>query len=561
MSQSAWVGVLLAGSFALGLLTSREADAATCVPEGRPLIAEVFYDAIGDDSGFEFVELFHPGAAAASLAGARLEVGDGSSPGRWTLRWTGTARDTILAGGRFVVGGARVSPAPDAIVTLELQNGPDAVRLVWPDGAIEVVGYGVHEFAEYACGAPAPDVPAGSSLARIPDGADPGSTAADFRAATPSPGRANQPARDAALLPGTLALEPEQPDPNQRVRLTARVTNRGASALLRGEIVVVGHDREGDADVERFAAALDRALDSGDTADVAIEYEVGLAGKRALVVAASIAGDEVRDNDGDTLRVRVGPGPLAVTEIQFHPSHGEGEWIEARNRSFAPLDPAAFRLGDRAGARGTPEGGAGFVAPDSLVVFADDRTALLARFPSLDPTRIWQVRPWSALNNSDDSTGVADVVTVRESDGTLAHRVPYSAAGVTAGVPIEERGASGWWPSLTPDGTPLAPPRTPPALAGRFEVTPHRLHANAAPLRFAWSLPWTTAEVAVELYDLAGHRLGIVMPETRAPGQGERTWMMDSQRPGLYLLVLRARAPSGSDTVTSVQPLRVEGGS
>src|SRR5262249_18201846 len=146
------------------------------------------------------------------------------------------------------------------------------------------------------------------------------------------------------------------------------------------------------------------------------------------------------------------------------------------------------------------------------------------------------------------------------SDGTSSDRVSYSAAGVPAGVPLEDRGASGWWPALVPDGTPLAAPRTPAALSGHFEVRPRRLAANAAPLTFAWALPWTNANVAIELYDLAGRRLGIVMPETKAPGRGERTWTMDPPRPGLYLLVLRARATSGGDAVTATQPLRVEGG-
>src|SRR5262245_15283263 len=120
---------------------------ALCAPASHPLIAEVFYDAVGDDTGLEFVELFNPLAMPFPLAGARLEAGDGAGPGRWTLRWTGAPEDTIRAGGRFVVGGAGVTPAPDAVVPLDLQNGPDAVRIVWPDGATEVVGYGAHSLS------------------------------------------------------------------------------------------------------------------------------------------------------------------------------------------------------------------------------------------------------------------------------------------------------------------------------------------------------------------------------------------------------------------------------
>src|SRR4029077_16322020 len=98
-------------------------------------IAEGLYDAAGDDTGREFVELYNLGPTALSLAGARLEAGDGSRPGRWSLRWTAGEGDSIGAGGRFVIGGSLVDPPPDALVPLELQNGPDAVRLVWPDGA------------------------------------------------------------------------------------------------------------------------------------------------------------------------------------------------------------------------------------------------------------------------------------------------------------------------------------------------------------------------------------------------------------------------------------------
>src|SRR5262245_18679815 len=116
--------------------------AEPCAPASRPIIAEVLYDAAGDDTGLEFVELLNPTDSTFSLADAVLEAGDGSGPGRWTVRWTGKAGDSIAAHGRFVVGGARMTPRPDAVAALDLQNGPDAVRLRWSDGAFETVGYG-----------------------------------------------------------------------------------------------------------------------------------------------------------------------------------------------------------------------------------------------------------------------------------------------------------------------------------------------------------------------------------------------------------------------------------
>src|SRR5438067_2148488 len=112
--------------------------ALSCAPPGRPIVTEVYYDAPGVDTGYEFVELWNPGDAAASLAGVRLEAGDGAGPGRWTLKWTGGAADSVAARAHFVIGGALVEPLPNRVITLDLQNGPDAMRLVWPDGAIEV---------------------------------------------------------------------------------------------------------------------------------------------------------------------------------------------------------------------------------------------------------------------------------------------------------------------------------------------------------------------------------------------------------------------------------------
>lgn len=534
---------------------------ATCAPPSRPLIGEILYDALGDDTGIEFVELHNPTATPHPLAGLRLEAGDGAGPGRWTVRWTGAPGDTIAAGGRFVVGGARLTPAPDAVVQLELQNGPDAVRLVWPDGAVEVVGYGAVAWPEYACGAPAADVPSGLSLARTPDDADRGANALDFAAAAPSPGAANRPARDAALVGGALALEPEQPDPGAPATLSALVANRGGEPIADGELTVAVGTGGAGGGPPLAEAPIARTLAPGDTARVAVALPGLAAGKRWLRAAARLAGDAASANDADSLAVRIGPGPLELTEIQFHPAGGEGEWVEARNRGDAPLDPAGFTVSDRRGAPGLASGGGGALAPESLIVFAQDRAALLARFPALDPARVWEARPWGALNNADDSTGVADVVVLREIDGTPCERVPYSAAGVPAGVPLERRADGSWGAAAGPPGGPLAPPRPLAPLGVRFAVAPRRIApATGGSARIGWDLPWPRARVTVDLYDLAGRHLARVLPETAVGARGERSWAAAGVPPGLYVLALLARAEAGGGAITATQAVRVEGG-
>ena len=91
------------------------AAALSCAPASHPIVTEVYYDAPGDDTGREFVELWNPGPGTVALMGVRLEAGDGGGPGRWALRWVGTVTDSIRPGQRFVVGGSFVTPAPQAL--------------------------------------------------------------------------------------------------------------------------------------------------------------------------------------------------------------------------------------------------------------------------------------------------------------------------------------------------------------------------------------------------------------------------------------------------------------
>jgi hypothetical protein len=524
---------------------------ATCAPPSRPIVAEVYYDATGDDTGWEFVELFNPLERAVSLAGVKLQAGDGAGPGRWTTRWTGSAQDTIRPGARFVIGGARVSPAPGALVTLDLQNGPDGMRLLWADGTSETVGWGALAYAEYFCGAPAPDVPAGRSLARVPDDADLGSNALDFRAAEPSPGRANQPSVDLAAEPGSLEIAPAQPEPGEALQVTLRIVNRGALPFAEGATFLV---LAGDAMAESLDVAL-QALAPGETLRVAQAARAGAAGRRTLIARARAPGDAAEQNDADTLGVRVGPGPLEITEIQFHPAAGEGEWIEVRNRSGVPLALAGFTLSDRGETR-TRVVDAVEVAADSLALLAQTRAALLAFYPGLDPSRVASVAALPSLNNSDDDGGIADIVTLRESDGLPADRVAYSAAGVPAGVPLE-KDAGRWRPSTSPLGTPLAPPLAPATYAAGFAVSPRRVSSESPEVELSWQLPWQQAHVSVELYDMAGRRVTRLLDDAASAAAGTRRVRLDGAGPGVYVAILRARSERAQLTRTAL--LRIAG--
>ena len=278
-------------------------------------------------------------------------------------------------------------------------------------------------------------------------------------------------------------------------------------------------------------------------------------GRGAIAARVVLAGDESSANDADTLLARVGAGPLELTEIQFHPAAAEGEWIEVRNRTHDALALEQFKVGDRGGAGGSVEAGAS-LAPDSLAVLAQDPTALLMAHPALDATRVRRVTPWAALNNSDDDTGVADQVTVAEVSGVPVERVAYSAQGIPAGVTLERDGNT-WRPSAIAGGTPMSPPRALEAVPGGFRADPRRLHASGETVHFSWELPWASANVTLELYDLDGRRTRRLAGPVPSGAHGERPVTFDALLPGLYLAVLRAESSDGS--LTRVTALRVDG--
>ncbi len=134
-----------------------------------PVISEVFYDAEGSDDGLEFIELYNPTGETLDLAGWKIEWGNGASPGEWKLQAALSAQMPPYS--FYLVGEANVSGA-DLTTNLELQNGPDAVRLLDSGGLIaDLVGYGdqlAFSSPEYYETLPFPQVSPGHSVERKP---------------------------------------------------------------------------------------------------------------------------------------------------------------------------------------------------------------------------------------------------------------------------------------------------------------------------------------------------------------------------------------------------------
>jgi hypothetical protein len=187
MHRSTRTSRIAAGVLACcGLLAAAPAHAL-------PLISELYYDAVGTDDGKSFVELY--GTPGASLDGLRLEVVNGDNG----VVVTALNLSGVFAGsGLFVVAdrtsaGTTTVGGADLLLDFDIQNGPDSLVLRAATTVLDAVGFGVFDppliFAGE--GAPAVDVPAGSSLARRFANVDTGDNASDFlELAVPTPGSA-----------------------------------------------------------------------------------------------------------------------------------------------------------------------------------------------------------------------------------------------------------------------------------------------------------------------------------------------------------------------------------
>jgi len=158
--------------------------------QAQTVISEVLYDAAGTDNGNVFVELF--GAPGAVLDGLLLEGINGADGSIY--------RSVVLAGtipsdGIFVIGddggdGASLVSGVDLVREIDFQNGPDSIVLRDGELVLDALGYGDFSNGVFAGeGSAAPDVPSGSSLARINPAMDTHNNLLDFMALDlPTPG-------------------------------------------------------------------------------------------------------------------------------------------------------------------------------------------------------------------------------------------------------------------------------------------------------------------------------------------------------------------------------------
>jgi hypothetical protein len=161
------------------------------------VINEILYDDDGNDDGHEFIELYNGGESAVDLSNWTLQASRGTNldppQGYFKKIVTIPVGKVIPAHSHFLLGGQYVKDdfpgvVPDVEAFFTMQNGDgggklsdtDGVRLVNPDGkVVDTVLYDNPNRTLYGDDSIpgetkelAPDVAAGNSLSRVPDGTD-----------------------------------------------------------------------------------------------------------------------------------------------------------------------------------------------------------------------------------------------------------------------------------------------------------------------------------------------------------------------------------------------------
>ena len=517
-----------------------------------PLVVnEVLYDPAGSDRGLEFVEILNVSQDDVCLDGWRLETGNGAYEDRWRVEWIGSEAETLGAGSFLVIGESRVSPEPDIICDLDLQNGPDACRLVGPGGQIDVVGWGELEFDVYFEGSPVACVPSGYSIGRDPDGRDTDCNEIDFAGfSEPTPGDFNRPPRDLALL--KVSPSRYTSEASSTVDLVCLVANKGLEAFGRGTSIVAVTS------VARESTRIDRDIEPGERKRFVVRMPRPGEGLHLVTTWLENRQDLRSGNDSITTSFVIKPPPVVINEILFCPSGKDCEWIELLCR-LGEVDIAGWTLEDSNRQPLTITTQSTVLREGEMVVLVEDEDV----FGAIHPGLRGYFRPaggWVSLNDNDGPLGFADKIVIRDRYGTAVDSVAYCRRWCDCGVSLERidpASPSGdpatWSPHYGKDvGSPgdrnsvsvfvpdergylrLAPRVITPDGDGRDDLVGIRIR-----------LP-EPARVNLKVYDVRGAPIVTLLQDE--PVEKARTTFWDGNasegrhaRTGIYIIVLRAR--------------------
>jgi len=564
-------------------LLARLSSFVSCAQAGL-VINEVLYDPEGTDDGLEFVELYNPTQEAISLKGFVLETGNGANEADWraAIEWS---TDIFVEPESYVlIGEAAVSPTPDFVALLDLQNGPDACRLRRGDVVTDLVGWGLHTFPEYYEGSPCEDVASGVSVGRLPDGADTQDNSSDFRSLLPpTPARRNLCLVDAGLVPGSMATVPALPLPFEPTEITVVVRNYGLKRLLPVECVVRFFSGGG-AEREFLALLPVPVLEPGQSQPVSVSWQPTSEACLKLEADVVTEGDENPQNDTTSFTVRAGRGQVIVSEIMYAPVSGAPEWVELFNCSREPVDVRHWWMEDSSRKKFLITSNCRLIEPEAYLLLVQEEEGFRSSSPGACTGMFIEPEGgWPSLNNyNQPGEQFADVVCLRDSAGCISDYVAYSDEWCTrANSSIERvskeassRLAGNWCSSAAPSGS--TPCQTNSVseisqlLRGReINMSTQVISPDGDGYKdrvvFSFSLPAPGFRVDLAVFDVSGRLVKKLLDQKKVGLVGQAIWDGTDEGarrvpPAVYVVHLATFGPTGetrsSKTAIAVAPGR-----
>ncbi len=383
------------------------------------VINEIYYDHPGRDNGWEFIELYNPDAIERDVSGLRLEFLDGRT-GKVRIVWQAPDGVTIEPGGVALVAGGERLTDPRFMLTGSLENGPDAVRLVGPNGIVDLIGYGDLVLADLYEAEPAGDVEAGESLSRKPDGRDTDDNRADFTPSVPSPGGRNFHTKDLQI---SLLHETLLPCRGSLFVFPVLLRNVGLERFS-GPVAVtaVSVSCGGVSCSERAEAILE--LDTGCEATFDLRLQAPDERRADFLAALASSTDENPSNDTISVTLNTSPGSIIINEIMYRPAKGGSEWIEVLNTGIEQINLNGWSIEDAAGSRRTIAEGDRTIDTGEFLIIAQYPGIFRERYADCTAQVIDVVGGWPVLNDGA-GVGMAESVTLYGNTGMPVELVEY----------------------------------------------------------------------------------------------------------------------------------------
>jgi hypothetical protein len=379
-----------------------------------------------------------------------------------------------------------------------------------------------------------------------------------------TPGRINSNSMpvNISLTESPMTVEPVEPEEGEIVNLSGFVFNKGLNVTPPFEVLYF-LDQDGDRTVEeeeiQEKVQILEPIEPGDSRKVSGEIRAPGSGYFELGIMACHPDDGDTSDNRISHEIRVGSvsSRIVLNEIYFYPEGGEGEWVEIYNRSHEPVDLEGWVLTDTKKAGGF-EGGNLMLDAEAFAVLSDDSASFVLEHQGLPSVKVIKIDPFPSLDNSGDT------LTLFSSGGHRSDRIEYSKDwGGRRGVSIERvnpfdviSGPSNWGSSVNPDGSTPGERNSLFQSVGEKEsllrVEPDVFspdgdgYDDRTVISYRLAVP--KARVLVEIYNILGSRVRVVLDQEESGSEGLVIWDGKDNSGkvvpvGIYIVYLEAIDP------------------